>query len=115
MYEPKEDIFSILSAITVEGLIITVYQQRPEADMSLPCYIFSVANNTPEYDLESEIAFQDGEINIDIFGNDSTETTSLLKALETGMIEQGFQMSFSGEIPDPDGFSHVSTRFYFIY
>jgi len=107
MYEPKKDIYTILSDI--EGVV--VYQNRPEVLKEFPCITFSIAENTPEYTLSSGIGYQDITVTVDIFSNTSKESGSLLATLVEDMLEEGYRMTFCSDIPDPDGYSHITTRF----
>lgn len=111
MYEPKKDIYTILSGI--DG--VTVYQARPEVLKEFPCITFSIAENIPEYTLEKEIGYQEIVVVIDIYANTSTESGSLLATLVDGMLEEGYRMTFCSDVPDPDGYSHITTRFNISY
>jgi hypothetical protein len=35
----------------------------------------------------------------------------LLATLVEDMISEGYRMTFCSDIPDPDGYSHITTRF----
>lgn len=107
MIEPKKDIYTILNDI--EGVV--VYQNRPEVLKEFPCMTFSIADNTPEYTLNSGIAYQDIIVAIDIFSNTSKESGSLLATLVEDMLTEGYRMTFCSDVPDPDGYSHITTRF----
>lgn len=107
MYEPKKDIYDILSAI---GDTV-VYQQRPEVLKEMPCITFYIAENTPTYELESEIGYQSIEVVIDIYGNTSSQTGALLSSVESTMLSNGYRLVFSSDVPDPNGYSHITTRY----
>lgn len=106
MYEPKKDLYSLLSEISD----VTVYQARPEIEMALPCIIFHVIGNTPEYVLEKSIGYQDVEVVIDIYASTSKESGELLTTLESKMMEDEYRLVFSSDILD-DTCSHITTRF----
>lgn len=107
MYEPKKDIFEILSGI---GDAV-VYQQRPEVLKEMPCITFYIAENTPTYELEKEIGYQRVEVVIDIYGNTSSQTGDLLSSVESTMRENNWRLVFSNDVPDPNGYSHITTRY----
>jgi hypothetical protein len=109
MYEPKKDIYTILSNRVIDDA--TVYQTRPEVLKEFPCITFSIAENTPEYTLEKEIGYQEIVVAIDIYAKTSIESGSLLATLVEDMISEGYRMTFCSDIPDPDGYSHITTRF----
>jgi len=106
MIEPKETIYSILNTIDD----VTVYQNTPKVLKDLPCIVFFIEGNTPEYDLGKEIAYQDITVVIDIFGRNSKESGSLLSTLVSIMINSDYRMVFCSDIPD-ENTSHITTRF----
>lgn len=107
MYEPKKDIYTILSDI--EGVV--VYQNRPEVLKEFPCITFRIAENIPEYVLDKDIGYQEIVVAIDIFSETSKESGSLLATLVEDMLEEGYRLTFSMDVDDPDGYSHITTRF----
>lgn len=110
MYEPKKDIYEILSGI--DGVV--VYQQRPEVLKEFPCITFYVAENTPTYELQKVIGYQRIEVVVDIYANTSSQTGELLSTVVGVMLENSMRMVFSSDVPDPNGYSHVTTRFNFL-
>lgn len=106
MYEPKEDLYTILNSIAG----VTVYQTRPEVLQNFPCITFNIGSNIPEYDLSKEITHQDIDAVIDIYAETSKETGSLLASLQQKMIDNDYRMVFCMDIPD-DNASHITTRF----
>lgn len=106
IYEPKKDIYTILSAM--DG--VTVYQSRPEVIKNLPSITFYVGSNVPEYLLEKDIGLQEIEIVIDIFAETSKESGALLAALEEIMLENDYRLVFNMDMPEDD-LHHITTRF----
>jgi len=107
MYEPKQNIYDILSGI---GDTV-VYQQRPEILKEMPCITFYIAENTPTYELGKEIGYQRIEVVIDIYDNTSSGTGALLSSVVDTMLENNYRLVFSSDVPDPNGYSHITTRF----
>jgi len=107
MEEPKAEVSAIL--IQLDG--VSTYQERPEVIENRPCVTYAIADNRPEYSLDKDVANQNVEVDVDIWGDNSAETGSILKDLERLMIAGGYRCSFAQDIPDPDGGSHIATRF----
>lgn len=105
MYQPKADLYNLLSELNA-----TVYQARPEVIKTFPCVTFYIVGNTPEYELEREIGYQDIEVVVDIFAKTSTESGELLTSLESIMIEADYRLVFSSDVLEDD-ISHITTRF----
>jgi len=106
MNEPKEEIYTILS-----DLGYTVYQRRPEVNSSMPCITFYIADNRILPTLDKDIAYQQIVAMIDIWSNTSAESGEILLAIESAMRGNNYIMDFCADIEDPDGYSHISTRF----
>lgn len=106
IYEPKKDIYTILSSI--EG--VTVYQSRPEIIESLPTIVFYVGSNIPSYLLEKEIGTQDIDIVIDIYAETSKKSGVLLATLEQVMLNNDYRLVFNMDMPE-DNLHHITTRF----
>lgn len=106
IYEPKKDIYTILSSI--EG--VTVYQTRPDIIEDLPSITFNIGSNVPEYVLDKEIGMQNIEVIIDIFAKTSAESGALLSTLEETMLENDYRLVFNMDIPEDD-LHHITTRF----
>lgn len=106
MIEPKETIYTILSTIDD----VTVYQNTPEVLKDLPCIVFFIEGNIPEYDLDGEVKYQDITVVIDIFADTSKESGALLPTLVSTMINSDYRMVFCADIPD-ENTSHLTTRF----
>lgn len=110
-YEPKSDINALLS--TLSG--VEVSQERPEKEEQLPWITFSISNNNAKLNLDRGIGYQEVEVTLDILAKESVESGELLKALEGLLRENDMHLTFSRDVPDPDGYSHIATRFNFLY
>lgn len=106
LIEPKAQISTIL--VQLDG--VTVYQDRPEVIEEFPCLTYKVLN-TPEYCLDKDIGNQVIETEIDIWADSSQESGEILKELQSLMIDNGYRLAFAQDIPDPEGGSHIATRF----
>lgn len=107
MYEPKEDLTTILN--TISG--ITVYQDRPEVIEDRPSITFSISNNVPEFDLSKEVARENIEVTIHIWALTSIESGQILKELVDKMLENNYVLTFNTDMIDEDGGSHIVTKF----
>jgi len=106
MIEPKSQIYTILNEIDD----VVVYQARPDVLESIPCITFYVGNNVPAYVVDGNTAYQDIEVIIDIYGENSKESGSLLVTLETKMLDNGYRLVFCSDVQD-EKYSHITTRF----
>lgn len=106
MTEPKAEIKSILDEIS--GAVS--YQSKPRLLKVFPALIFYIAENTPSYVLEKDVAYQSIQVVIDIYAKTSKESGALLIALESKMLENGYRLTLSQDVPNDD-FSHITTRF----
>lgn len=109
MYQPKQDLYELLQTVTPR-----VYQNRPEVLSDFPCITFMVVDNRVNINLDKVIAYQEMVFNIDLWSRTSTENSSLLSSLEEVMRENGYILRFSSDTVDPDGISHITTRFNFV-
>ncbi len=106
MYLPKSDIFSWLKTLPY-----SVLQKKPPIFNTLPAITFKVGNNNVNLELDNTIGNQDIEIIIDLWANDSVTASQMLSDVEALMREHDYIMVFSGDIDDPSGLYHTSTRF----
>jgi len=106
IYEPKKDIYRILSSING----VKVYQTRPEAIEEFPSITFNIGSNVPEYVLDKDIGMQNIEVIIDIFAKTSVESGELLATLEQTMLENDYRLVFNMDVPEDD-LHHITTRF----
>lgn len=118
--EPKSTIYNKLKEITSievnEGArAVSVVQERPDEIVldNLLMITFRINSNVPKYTLEKEVAKQDIEVAIDIWALSSIESGLLLIAVEEKMRELDYLLTFNMDIPDPKGYSHITTQFNF--
>ena len=104
MLEPKSEIYTILSSIG------TAYQRRAGVVRDMPCYIYDITGNTPIYSLDKEVEYQEIEVTIDIFAENSKESGPLLTTLVETMINNDYRMTYCSDISD-DKYSHITTVF----
>ena len=90
---------------------VTVYQIRPEVIKSFPTIVFYISGNFPVYELESNIGYQDIDITLDIWTNNSEASGSLLAEVEELLRGEGYRLVGSNDVPDPDGKSRITTLF----
>lgn len=114
LYDPKADLYSILSEIEYSIDDVVVLQRQQDALASVPCITFNVSDNRATIDLGKELGFQDIEVILDFYGNTSKETGAMLQEAEAELRANGYVLQFSADVPDPDGYHHISTRFNFI-
>lgn len=110
MYQPKTDLFSLLSEI--DG--VSVYQNKPQINANFPCIVFLVADNKVNGTLDKEIGFQEMIFNIDIYAKTSLESSELLTTLEELLRDNYYRLASSVDLIEQDGYSHIATRFNFI-
>lgn len=110
MYIPSTKVMEILEKL--EG--VKVYKNRPEKIAELPSVTYYIANNRVEADLGKEIGYQEIEVVVDIWTRTAKEGAGILSDLEESMREEGFMLSFSSDVNDPDGVNHITNRFNFI-
>jgi hypothetical protein len=112
----KESIVTILSELKILYPSLVIYQNRPENLMGengleAPIITYEIANNILNACLDKTAGKQDTEITIDIWTNSSEEGEILLEKLEETMRENNWLITFSMDIPDPDGICHINSRF----
>ena len=107
MYLPKEDIFKKLQETGV-----TVLQSAQETYPNPPAITFSISDNATELDLENEISSQSIIAIVDIWTDTSMEASALLNASEILMRELGYRLTYSADVPRPEGaLHHINCRF----
>ena len=107
MYLPKEDIFNKLQETGV-----TVLQVAQETYPNPPAITFSISDNATELDLDNEISSQSIIAVVDIWTDTSMEASALLNASEILMRELGYKMTYSADVPRPEGaLHHINCRF----
>jgi len=105
LQSPKSEIYNKLKETGY-----TVYQNRPEVLGVLPCIVFSIGDNSGVYTF-TDLGYQNIIVDIDIYADTSTGSSTILTAVESEMRELGYMLTSSLDIPDPDLISHVSATF----
>ena len=83
LYIPNEDIYNVLS--TISGVSVT--NGRPEEIIEFPSITYDVDDNVPERYLdESDEAYQDIVIKIEIWADDSDDSSELLTSVYEKMV-----------------------------
>jgi hypothetical protein len=106
---PKKTIYSLL-----QGAEVPVYQARPEVIKEFPCITFQMTDNNVTMDLDKEIGYQNAEVTIDIWTAASSEGGELLATVEGILRAEGYQLTLSLDVPDPEGISHIRSVFKFL-
>ncbi len=120
MDDVKSTIYAKLKEITEitageDTYDVTVRHERPEeiVDADLNLVIYSVADQVPTYDLGKSIGYENVIVKIDLWSRDSIQSNLLLVEVEEKMRELNYLLTFSGDISDPKGYSHIVARFNF--
>lgn len=109
MYLPKTELYNLLSSLGYQ-----VYQVRPEIISVFPCITFNVSKSEMFIDLDKEIGYQQMMFNIDIWANSSVESSEILQEVEELLRGNSYRLYDSYDVTDPDGYSHIASRFLFI-
>ncbi len=107
MYQPKSDVYKKLSSL---GYSCT---QGSQAVLNeTPAITFRIGDNTPRYDLDKEITAQDIEVIVDVFADDSVTLSRITSEVEAAMREIDYLLTFSTDVPSPEGaLFHANCRF----
>lgn len=106
MYLPKSDIYSILKELNYP-----VYQSQPTLFDKLPVINFEVLDNNVELFLDNTIAYQNIELKIDIWADDSVTASKILSEVEGKMRLNQYKLSYSADVPNMGNVYHLTTRF----
>lgn len=106
MYLPKSDIYNSLKKLNYY-----VSQSQPSTFNELPAIIFKIGNNSINYDLDNNISYQDIEVILDIWAEDSVTASKVLSEVEQTMRLQNYRMSFSSDVPNIGNLYHINNRF----
>ena len=106
MYLPKSDIYNSLKTLNYY-----VSQTQPTEFNELPAITFRVGNNSVNLDLNNIINSQDIEIIIDIWAEDSTTASRVLSEVEQLMRDNGYNLSYSSDVPNIGNLFHINNRF----
>ena len=107
MYLPKKDIYDLLKA----NLNCGVAQTQPTVFNDLPFINFEVSNNSVELMLSNDIAYQNIEITIHIWADNSVSASNLLSSVEELLRQNGYQLTYSADVPNVGDIFHIVTRF----
>jgi thioredoxin-like negative regulator of GroEL len=105
------EIYTILNEIGG----FTVYYESPEVIEVFPTVTYIVENNVPQYNLDKDIIKQDVSVKVDIWAETREEAQDILISIEAAMREANYLLAFNQALVDPDGGSHVTTQFIYIY
>lgn len=109
MFTPKSEIYAKLNTL---GYYCHQGAQAVFADNEVPAITFRIDNNSVNLDLDNEIASQDVEAVVDIWADDSVTASSILSSVEGAMREIGYRMTYSADVPSPEGcLFHINCRF----
>lgn len=107
MFNPKTEIFEALNSL---GYYCRQGGQAVFAET--PAITFRISNHTGDIDLSGELGREDITATVDIFANDSPTTSDILSQVESKMRSIGYKLSFSADIPAPEGtLYHINCRF----
>lgn len=106
MYLPKKDIYKILKSINEN-----VSQTQPTVFNKLPYINFSITDNSVSLDLSNKINYQDIEVQINIWTEDSVSASDLLSKVEEKMRENLYILTYSSDVPNPGNIFHIVSRF----
>lgn len=104
--DPTSQIYSKLSELDT-----LVLQSEPEIKEVIPCIIFSIPENIPDYMLDKEVGRQRVTVNVDIYGKTSIQSGAIVKAVELKMREINYLCTFNASIPEPEKYSHRRLQF----
>ena len=107
MYLPKKDIYDLLK----DNLECGVAQTQPTAFNDLPFVNFEVSNNSVSLMLDNDIGYQNIEVSIHIWADNSVEASNLLSTIEGLMRNDGYRLTYSADVPNIGDIFHTITRF----
>lgn len=97
--------------MTIAG-VESVGKPNQNVFTTLPALTYTVPLNQVTRDLDNDIASQNIEVIIDIWTETSVGGCDLLVIVESKMRELGYNLDFSGEVPNPtEDVYHTTTRF----
>jgi hypothetical protein len=107
MILPKSQIQSTLAALGYP-----TKQSSQDSVTESPAITFRIDDNTPEYDLNNEIAAQNIVATVDIWADDSVAASNILTQVEKAMRGINYQMTYSADVQRPTGaLFHIQCRF----
>ena len=96
----KQEVYELLQAAAPEG--VTVRQSSQSVAAVLPAVTFTAINTNNHRDLSGEIYSREATVHIDVWSDNSPETSELEDTVEEAMREAGWGMSGSQDVADSD-------------
>lgn len=96
----KQEVYELLQKAAPEG--VTVRQSSQGVAAVLPAITFTAINTTNHRDLSGEIYSREVSVQIDVWSDNSPETSELEDIVEEAMREAGWGMSGSQDVADSD-------------
>ena len=96
----KQEVYELLQEAAPEG--VTVRQSSQGVAAVLPAITFTAINTTNHRDLSGEIYGREASVQIDVWSDNSPETSELEDIVEEAMREAGWGMSGSQDVADSD-------------
>lgn len=94
----KKEVYELLQAAAPAG--VTVRQSSQGVDAVLPAITFTAINTNNHRDLDGEIYYREVAVQIDIWSDNSPETSELEDTVEEAMREAGWGMNGSQDVAD---------------
>ena len=96
----KQEVYELLQEAAPEG--VTVRQSSQGVAAVLPAITFTAINTTNHRDLSGAIYSREASVQIDVWSDNSPETSELEDIVEEAMRETGWGMSGSQDVADSD-------------
>ena len=96
----KQAVYELLQKAAPEG--VTVRQSSQGVAAVLTAITFTAINTTNHRDLSGEIYSREASVQIDVWSDNSPETSELEDIVEEAMREAGWGMSGSQDVADSD-------------
>ena len=101
----KTTVYAALNTLTG----VTVQKSSTPIGLNLPVLSYRVSQNAINPTFDKNIGLQDIEITIDIYAEGSTST--ILANAEEVMRGIDYFLTYTADIPDPEGLEHTNARF----
>ena len=96
----KQEVYELLQKAAPEG--VTVRQSSQGVAAVLPAITFTAINTTNHRDLSGAIYSREASVQIDVWSDNSPETSELEDIVEEAMREAGWGTSGSQDVADSD-------------
>ena len=96
----KQEVYELLQEAAPEG--VTVRQSSQGVAAVLPAITFTAINTTNHRDLSGQIYSREASVQIDVWSDNSPETSELEDIVEEAMREACWGMSGSQDVADSD-------------